>query len=202
MTLWEPKDLKRNTDYHWEIGSLKLWIRRTEIEWLVAFEHRPGDLDAVKPVVSKKGQKPEELVWNRFVFEDPSCIIQLMPSLQDRAVVVSSETPVKILPANSALFYVSVPIWISIFAGEGMKAMLSEIPTVILSNTWFGDPMNGELCYSMRTHARRLVGELRVSPQRAVCPFRIRNNSSEHLDFQMIAVHVEHLKLYLGSERL
>jgi hypothetical protein len=202
MIMWEPKDLKRNLDYRWEIGSFKLWIRRTDVEWLVAYEHQPENLDADKPVIAKRGKKPEELVWNRFVFEDPSCTIQLMPSLQDRAVVVSSETPVRILPNNSAIFFVSIPIWISIFAGEGMKAMLTEIPTIILSNTWFGDPMNGELCYSLSTHARRLIEELRVSPQRAVCPFRIKNNSSEHLDFQMIAVNVEHLRLYLGPERL
>ena len=202
MTMWEPNDLKRDLDYHWEIGSLKLWIRRTDIEWLVAYEHQPGDLYADKPVVAKKGQKPEKIVWNRFVFDDPSCIIQFMPALHDRAVVISSETPTRILPGNSAMFFVSIPIWLQIYAGEGKKAMLIEVPTVTLSNTWFGDRMDGELCYSLSTHARRKVEELKVSTQRAVCPFHVSNNSAEQLDFQMMAVHVEHLKIYKGQNQL
>jgi hypothetical protein len=189
-------------DYHWEIGSLKLWIRRTEIEWLVAYEHQPGDLYADKQVVAEKGQKPEDLVWNRFVYEDPSCIMQLMPALHDRAVVISSETPIRMLPGNSALFFVSIPIWVRIYAGESKKAMLIEVPTITLSNTWFGDPMNGELCYSLSTHARRNVEDLEASPQRAVCPLHVRNNWTEQLDFQMMAVHVEHLKIFKGPDQL
>ena len=62
MTIWEPRDLKRNLDYRWEIGSLKLWIRRTEIEWLVAYEHHLEDLDNTNPVIAKRGKKPEDLI--------------------------------------------------------------------------------------------------------------------------------------------
>ena len=202
MTLWEPIKLKCEMDYLWEIGSLKLWVKKTEIEWLVAYEHQPGELYAGKQVAAQKVQKPEDLVWNRFVYEDPSCIIQLMPALHDRAVVISSETPIRMLPGNSALFFVSIPIWVRIYTGESKKAMLIEIPTITLSNTWFGDPMNGELCYSLSTHARRKVEDLEASPQRAVCPFYVRNKSTEQLEFQMMAVHVEHLKIYKDSDRL
>ena len=202
MTIWDPKELKSELDYHWEIGSLKLWVKRTENEWLVACEQRTEDLDADMTVVAEKVQKPKDLVWNRFVYEDQSCIIQLVPALHDRTVVISSETPIKILPDSRALFFVSIPIWIRIYAGESKKAMLIEVPTITLSNTWFGDTMNGELCYSLSTHARRKVEDLEASPQRAVCPFSVSNNSSGQLDFQMLAVHVEHLKIYRGPDRL
>ncbi len=202
MNIWEPVVIEKDRYYYWQINPLKLWIKRTKDEWLIASEQSSEEIDNEKVMIAEFQEKPETLAWNRFVCADDSNIIQLLPALQDRAVVVGSEMPVKIFPDNSALFFLSIPIWIRIYAGENRKIMLTEIATIVLSNTWFGDPTTGELCYSLRTRARRSIDDLEISPHRAVCPVQIINRSQINLDFQKLSVHVEHLKIYSGQKRL
>ncbi len=202
MLQWHPTGVEAGKPYYWKIGSLHLWITKSGDEWLLASKQVAGDLDSKEVIVARAQEKPEELLWNRFVFTEESNIIQLIPVLQDRAIVVGSEIPVKILPGGRALFFVNIPVWVRVYTGENRKAILTEIPTVTLSNTWFGDPMSGELCYSLRSHARRSIQNMGVYPQRAVCPIRVKNKSTNQLDFQKLCVHAEHLKVYEGKSRL
>ena len=201
MKLWEPLTIKRDKDHYWQIGPLKIWLKKIKDEWLIAYEQSPRDLESTDITIAELREKPDTATWNRYVCESPDSM-QLLPTLQDRAVVVGSEMPVKILPGNSALFIVRIPVWVRIYAGEKKETMLTEIPTVHLSNTWFGDPMTGELCYSLTTTARRSIEEADHNPHRAICPVRIRNSSTSSLDFQKLSIHVEHLKVYAGKETL
>jgi len=203
LKFWEPVTLERDTEYCWWIGPLSFWMRHSEDEWLVASESQSTDSDSEEVEAAAKRNKPEGLEWTRFVFSDESGTIQLIPVLQDRAIVVGSEMEVKILPGNRALFFVSIPVWIRILVGGKKKeSTLTEIPTVNLSNTWFGDPMTGELGYSLTTRARRTIDDSAASLYRAVCPVVMKNGSSQALDFQKLCIHVEHLKVYKGRQRL
>ncbi len=202
VLLWDPNEIEVKKDYHWKIGSLDLWVKKADDEWFVAYTQVIEDLDNKKSIIAKPEKKPEGLGWSRFVIDDTSRVIQLVPVLQDRAIVVGSEPPVKILPGNTALFFVSIPVWVRVYVGEKKKVILTEIPTIVLSNTWFGDPMMGELGYSLKTHARRSMEELSISHQRVFCPVWVKNDTSSQLDFQRLSVHVEHLRVYRGTKRL
>lgn len=201
MKLWEPLKIKRSRDYHWRIGPLKIWLKKSEDEWLIASEQSPDDLEGEEIVIAKISEKPETPEWTRFVCAGPDTM-QLLPALPDRAIVVGSEMAVKILHKNSALFFVRIPVWVRIYASDKKDTMLTEIPTVSLSNTWFGDPMTGELCYSLTTKARRSIGESDINPHRAICPVKITNISANPLDFKKLSIHVEHLKVYAGQNSL
>ena len=72
--------------------------------------------------------------------------------------------------------------------GKTKPFVLKEEPTVVLSNTWFGDPMGGELCYALRTSARRSFDTLRKRPNRAICSVLIKNAFSTPLDFQRLCI--------------
>jgi hypothetical protein len=203
VNLYEPVTVKKNTEYYWNIGPLSLWIRRNEDEWLVASESKSHDVGDKKVIVAEKRNKPKTLEWTRFVFSEESDAVHLVPVLQDKAIVVGSETEVKILPGNSALFFMSIPIWIRIMVGGKKKwTMLTETQTVTLSNTWFGDPMTGELGYSLTTRARRTIDDNTAAAHRAVCPVLMKNSSPSLLDFQKLCIHVEHLRVYEGTTRL
>ena len=203
MKLWEPVFLERDIEYYWRIGPLSFWMRHSEDEWLVASESQSTDADSEEVEVSAKRNKPEGLEWTRFVFSEESGTVQLVPALQDKAIVVGSEMEVKILPGNRALFFVSIPVWTRVLVGEKKKSCtLTEIPTVKLSNTWFGDPMTGELGYSLTTRARRTIDDSAISIYRAICPVTMKNSSPSALDFQKLCIHVEHLKVYKGKQRL
>jgi hypothetical protein len=201
LELWEPFKIERGKEYHWQIGPLKIWLEKIEDELLIASEQSPDDLESEQIVIAKLSEKPETPEWTRFVCAGPDTI-QLLPALQDRAIVVGSEMKVKILKENSALFFVTIPVWVRIYVGDKKATVLTEIPTVSLSNTWFGDPMTGELCYSLTTKARRSIGESDIHPHRAICPVKITNRSTNPLDFQKFSIHVEHLKVYAGQKTL
>lgn len=201
MKLWEPFKIERGKDYFWKIGPLKIWLKRIEDEWIIASEQTTDNLEDKDIVISKMSKKSEPSDWSRFIYAG-SDIVQLLPGLPDRAVVMGSEMVVKILQENSALFFVSVPVWIRVYVGEKKDKILTEIPTELLSNTWFGDPMTGELCYSLITKARRSIEESESGFHRAICPVKIFNKSSNTFDFQKFSIHVEHLKIYSGKKVL
>jgi hypothetical protein len=71
-----------------------------------------------------------------------------------------------------------------------------------MANAWFGDPVSGELCYFL---AARLYPEflpIPPSPLTAICPLRIRNESSGDLPFERICLHTEFLGIYHSASRL
>ena len=177
MRFWEPFKIERGKEYHWQIGPLKMWLKKIEDEWLVASEQSPNDLESEEIVIANLSEKPETPEWTRFVCAGPDTM-QLLPALPDRAVVVGSEMAVKILQENSALFFVTIPVWVCVYAGDKKETMLTEIPTVSLSNTWFGDPMTGELCYSLQSRAGMDIKHIPLSPHKAVCPVLLVNSST------------------------
>jgi hypothetical protein len=77
---------------------------------------------------------------------------------------------------------------VRVLSGNKKKVRFLEIPSQTLSNTWFGDTMNGELCYALTTRALRKVEEHVTLPERIICPVRILNNGNEALDFQSLCV--------------
>jgi hypothetical protein len=62
--------------------------------------------------------------------------------------------------------------------------------------------MTGELCYSLKTKARRSIAETDTNPHKAVCPVTIDNRSTSPLDFQKFSVPVDSLKVYAGVKTL
>lgn len=202
MNLWKPKNIKGGKCYYWRIGPLQMWIKKTEDEWLLAYQQSQDELEEVVITDTPTQEKPLDLVWSRLVSHIETDTLQLSPSTPDRPVVVSSESPLKIFPESRALFFVSIPVWVRINIGIDQTSFLTEIPTVILSNTWFGDPMTGELCYSMKTRARRTIKNTRIPPHVASCPVWVKNSATKVLDFEKLCIHVEHLTIYEGLRHL
>ena len=206
MNPWEPRNIEGGQCLEWAVGPLSLRVRRTEDEWLVAAA-RSGEVGdkAAAAAPGKEAYECGESVrseWVRWAAGAESGTAQLVPTMPDRPLVVRPETPVKIPPEHQALFYVSIPVWVRVTVGEGQQLALCEEPTVRLSNIWFGDPLSGELCYSLHTRARRSVAPTDSQPHRAVCPVKISNRASTALDMQRLSVHVEHLKVYAGESQL
>jgi len=202
LKYWTPLKLEMEIEYHWEIGPLDLWIKKIGNEWLLTHKLSNDKQDEYRLQIAVQEQKPQELIWNRYICPNQYTFIQLEPSSPDRAVIFGSELPLKIFPKSSSLLFASIPIWLRIYAGKKKESMLTEIPTSVLSNTWFGDPLSGELCYNLKTKARRSIQELNISPHRIVCPVFIENKSFNPFDFQQLCIHVENLKIYMGKNHL
>lgn len=204
LDIWNRSKIGSGEILRSQIGPLLLWFRKIEDELHIAFERLP-EPDAVVDVAGAaavNGVESEGLDRSRWIVGAETNIVQVLPIMPDRPVVVHPELPVKIPTGHEALFFVSIPVWVRVLAGEKKPIELCEVPVLILSNTWFGDPMSGELCYSLRSRARRQIKDSETNPSRAICPVKIRNTSPKQLDIERLCVHVEHLKTYSGDKNL
>jgi len=213
MNVWEPVEIPLNQPLSWAIGPWRLWLERTANEWHLATRLAPDEsaLAAAEPAA-----KPADLEWRRWMCGDDARTVCLAPVMPDRPTVVRPDGHLRILPGHDALFFVSIPVWARVVAPQAAGArspgltgltsligpnapILLEEPTVILSRTWFGDVSAGELCYALKTRARRQIAAEQVSPHQAICPLRVRNASMESFDFRRLCLRVEHLRIYEGQ---
>lgn len=203
MGLWEPHKIEQDQCLEAQVGPLQLWLRRSGDEIRIARKHRGNPESRLKatPLHPAAERKPAGLDWTRWICGDCDQVA-LTPVAPDRPVVVRPEAPVKIPPGREALFFVGVPLWVRITAGAANKIQLCEESSVTLSNIWFGDPMSGDLCYSLRTRARRRISDSQIEPHRAVCPVTIRSAAPVQVDIERFCVHVAHLSIYPGTSRL
>ena len=213
-SFWEPLRLKEDRTYFWRIGALEFWVHKNDGEWLVTHRLQNEPCETAAPVFAAQEEKPGELEWNHFFADSGSSEFLLHPMLPDRPVVVRTEYPVNIAPGANILFYVDIPIRIALGTvqsgakkgeAENPHAALQEfieLPTRQLSNTWFGGPMTGRLCYSLPTVLYRDTAGREVPPHSAVCPLRLKNTSKKSFSVGKISVFTEFLKLYLDSDQL
>jgi len=204
--IWEPKTLAKENWYHARVGPLNLWLKRSDDDWYVAHEREPdGEKPGVAPSALHLAQtkdRVQRLTWNRWVAGAEPERTRLVPAMPDRPVVIRPRYPLNVPRGKEVLFFVSIPVWVRVLIGEGESLPLCELPTVVLSSTWFGDPITGELCYSLKTKVLRQIGMVENRAHMAVCPVLIRNQALADLDFQRICIRVEYLSLYRGQTRL
>ncbi len=187
-------------DGHLAFGPLDLWIRRRPGEWHVASTQN-HEVES-RATLWEEGAATEDLDWERWIVGGKSRAIVMRPLPPDRPVVLSPEMPVRLRPGQSTNFFIGIPLWVEVSAGtRDASEVLCDLPSIRLSNTWFGTPQEGELCYSMRTRAHRSPGDLLDRPHRCICPLQVRNSSQEVLSFERICVRCQHLHIYRGTER-
>lgn len=196
--LWEPKKIERGETLSIQLGPLDLWIHRGEQEWHVASEYQSSKTENL--AYSRNDEMPDRK-WTRWVINEQIDEVSLHPVMPDRPLIVRPEMRVCLLPNQSVQFYIGVPIWIVVSLGGRFQNII-EIPSIVLSNSWFGPTTEGELCYAMRTTAKLRQQDLQPHPHRAVVPFEIRNLSDEKLDFTRLCLHTRNLRIFQGHERM
>lgn len=204
MDVWKPFGIEPDQCVETQIGPLKIWLRRVDDETHVAVgrDASPDGTFLVNAPEPVKDTVSGGLDWSRWVCGTDWKTVKLIPKTPDRPVVVRPEVPVNLPPKQKAIFFVRVPCWVAVTVGEPDPRLLCEEPSLVLSNTWFGDPTSGDLCYSMRTRARRHNVDTQIEPHRIVCPVTISNVAKKGVDITRLCVHVEHLNIYLGETRL
>jgi hypothetical protein len=200
--LWNPVPMRPGTPIHVSLGTLELWVRHLHEDWFVAFRRADPEVPLCPPHPVRESSALEGLPWRRWVSGSSAAWLRLIPALPDRSVVVRPSYPLNVPTGESVLFYANVPIWVRVAVGEKAELTLCEIPSVILSNTWFGEPTAGELCYSLKTKAQRDLEAVSNHPYMAACPVHVENQAPTDLEFQRICVRVEHLHVFRGRQRL
>lgn len=140
--------------------------------------------------------------WQRWGSTGELSNFILSPIFPDKPIVVKPEYPFTLVKGATAKIYVRIPVNVKLVFGQNKEKFYYEIPSIVLSNTWFGDFMSGELCYWLSSKARREVLLEKSHLNYAICPVIITNKSNEELNVEKIRLQVTKLSLFLEDNFL
>ncbi|MEF8787867.1 MAG: hypothetical protein V5A84_02245 [Planctomycetota bacterium] len=192
---WEPITLEAGQTRLWQIGPLKLYIHRSGHEWHLATEEVREQEDGL--AVAGEAEPGEDIQWRRWANPGGEDRLRLAPLMPDRPVVVRPKAPLAFPPGAGGTLYARIPVWVQLnVGGEDHEVTLCEVPSITLSNTWFGpDTTEGELCYSM---ASTLVSELESvnpAPHRAICALHLQNEAEEPLNLERMCIRGQQISV-------
>ena len=197
MNPWTKHQISQGHCRFDQVGPLKLWIQKGSNEWLIAYDHKIEDKKVLQ--LGIKSDKPDEISWTQLIAGGDNSEVHFQPLMPDRSVVVRPRNATQISKGQECVLYVFIPVWIRIATGSKGDLKLLDLPSIILSNTWFGDTMDGESCYALKVPAELDLMLDQVGPNRVICPVRIKNKSDSDLIFQRLCVKVQHLNIYKGK---
>jgi hypothetical protein len=200
--LWREYPFPVGTEGGWRIGPLTLRVHRLADEIRVVHELGDDPL-AEDQEISCPAEPAEEGIWEnpvRYVSRNLGDTLTLRPRTADRNVVTRPEFPLNVLPGQTIGLFVSTPCWVEVLAGGG-KQLLADLPTLQLSDTWFGaSTKEGTLCYAARTAARLQLARIPFRPHRVVTKVTLKNSSDENLLVERMNLPVIHLGLFADGE--
>jgi len=192
---WGRYRLPHDEIFRVQLGALTVFIRKEGDEIWVSH-----DLHTEDGVAPSPPSAPEE--WSRWGASESPGEVEILPSFPDRPLVLRPENPFKLLPEAKARVFVRVPAWVRVVVPGPRGGTLIEIPTVTLSDTWWGTPQEGQICYWLDILARREATEEVFRPDRILCPLELFNRAPEDLPVEKILLRVGHLSIFRGSRTL
>jgi hypothetical protein len=149
---------------------------------------------------SELAESPDEDAdWSRWALRDEPRHLRITPVFPDRSLVVKPEFPFTLLRRARARVYMRVPVWVRVEAVEEARSkalLLTEIPTEVLSETWWGDFLEGEIAYWLTTKARRGLRPDHFEPHLVMSTLQLSNLSEDDLRVEKLSLRVEHLSIY------
>ena len=195
---WGTHTLSPDTLYQGRIGLRRLWLQQRLGDTWIANQETPEEPSAEPPTELAEGEPGAP--WARWLGQVGP--VTFLPVLPDRPVVVRPTEAVRIPRGVEVTLYVALPLWVRARIESDPPGTLSELPTRVLTNTWFGDPASGELCYALRSDVARLPDGVPPTAWDAVCPVVLTNASSDPFAFDRLCVHAELLGVFAGQSRL
>lgn len=198
--IWTKYNLEREKVYCWKFGTLEFFIKKIGKEWQIAHKtsETPGKSDEFANVVPE----PENVEWKSFIADKNDSLL-ILPALPDRPVIIKPNNTFKLMPNKAVQLFINIPVWIQLYSGTAQKEnLMLEIPLRELSSTWFGDPDNGTLSYSLPKGSYESLGSNNPNGYEIICPVKIINSAAGQLDFQRLCLHVEFLGIYFDQHFL
>ncbi len=193
--VWDRIEVSLRQCVAWRFPTRSIWVERVDNEWHVLSLAEEGRRGAVRREPVARAQKPDSSLWRHYLHRQIGPV-QPVPVLPDRPVVVRPDRALTLLPGQDALFFPEIPVWFRLCTTIPRRLTIFEEAIVVLTKTWFGDPITGELCYGLATRLHQGIDSIEPSPYLAVCPLSITNDSDTDLQFEKICLHVENLSVF------
>jgi hypothetical protein len=201
LAVWDEWDLGQKRTAVWTFPERTIHIERVDQEWhVLSVVEATGAADASRTFI-ERSRKPASSEWRHYLSREPGPVLPA-PVLPDRSLVAKPDRSLTLLAGESAQFFIEIPVWFRMCAGRERQVQVFEEPLAVLSNTWFGDPVTGELCYVLATRLHQGLSSIAPSAWRAVCPIAVTNESATDLAFERICLHAQNLAVFRGTERL
>ena len=169
------------------------WRVSTSYSKEQAIRHEEGGLDDL----------PEDLEWQRWDCHDEDARVRLKPALPGLPVIVKPNSSLCIAPGGSALFYIGIPMDLEIHGecGGSIRKLIS-IPSETLSKTWHGDRSAGEVCYALKTRARRYFDQGDWLDHDIIVSVDLHNASRNAFEFERLFLDLGHFSIFSHENRL
>jgi len=132
-----------------------------------------------------------------------SHFLHVVPAFPTKAVVFRNNRNIKVSAGQSASLFFCIPLSIQFYFHEIKdETRLFEIPLRRLSDTWFGEPDNGEPAFSIGSNYDKSLDEVKNTSWEAVAPVEIINNTAGLLDLQRLILRVDDFSIYLKNKKL
>jgi hypothetical protein len=201
LMVWNEWDLGPKQTAVWTFPERRIYVERVDKEWHVLSVAGEKNAGEASRTIIERSRKPGSSGWRHYLSQEAG-LVRPQPVLPDRGIVVKPDRSLTLLTGESAQFFLEIPVWFRMNAGVERQVQVFEEPLAVMSNTWFGDPVNGELCYVLATRLHQGMSSIAPSAWHAVCPMAVTNDSATDLAFERICLHVQNLAVFRGTERL
>jgi hypothetical protein len=201
LAVWDEWDLGHKRTAVWTFPGCRIYVERIEHEWHVLSEAGTTGAREASRAIIERSRKPASSEWRHYLSQE-SGPVRPQPVLPDRGIVVKPDRSLTLLAGERSQFFLEIPVWFRMNAGGERQVQVFEESLAVLSNTWFGDPVNGELCYSLATRLHQDLSSTAPKAWCAVCPMAVNNDAAADLAFERICLHVQNLAVFRGAERL
>jgi hypothetical protein len=199
--VWDQVEIPQKKCAAWRFAFRGIWVERIESEWHVLSLPGTGSPAEASSAFVPRAQKPASSQWRHYLHRETGPV-QPSPVLPDRPLVVRPDRSLTLLPWQSTVFFLELPVWFRLSTTGYRPARIFEEPLSVLTRTWFGDPVTGELCWGLATRLHHSMDSVEPSAASAVCPLMIENDCDAELAFEKVCLHVENLSLFRGPRRL
>lgn len=201
MSFWEqPVPVPVGHRARWDFGNRHLWIERRAGQWLAGgpeLSTEEPHVPTLQVIAATAAPETDGEPRRRVAVQGGERAVRLVPRSPPRPIVARPELPLVVPPGESTTVYVGVPLWIAAHDGD---IVLDEVPAVRLSDTWFGTPTQGELCYATRTSLRMELGDIVPVAHRALCVIDVRNEGADPLVLERVRLPAPALAIDLDPK--
>lgn len=197
---WTKYTFAVNQTRHFKIGFTEVFIKHITNGWLIKSKRTDAE-------------HPELEVDDISDFEDDQDVVHfhtgkshdliVVPALPVKSVVFRNNKNLKITAGEATNLFLRIPVNLQFYFHEVKEEnRMLDLPTKILSDTWFGDIDGGEPAFSIGSNYDKSFGEVKAKDWEAILSVEIINNTTGILDLQRLILHVEEFHVFLKTKQL
>lgn len=198
--MWNTYVIEDATSYMLQLFNHEIFVMRNSDNWNFAIENSTAVNEEI--ILKKKPSEKELTSWKGYVTNNSDALL-INPGFPDRPLVVKSLFPLIVLPNRSIKIFIKIPVWYVFYCGSiSPENKLFELPSKLLSSTWFGDPSNGTYSYELEDNFNSDSDEILTEKYGILCPVTIHNKTKEHLNFERLFLTVDSLSIFHSENSL